>query len=571
VLSDDIPLNDPFGGWVYWDRIPHAAIDTVEVSAGGASSLYGSDALGGVVNIIRRPVDHPALTAYASYGNQRTPDASLFGSETHGPWAGAVDAEVFYTDGYIPVPVDQRGTVDSFASSEYATGDLTVERRLSDRGRVFLRGSWFGESRNNGTLLQKNRTTIRELNGGGDWHSDACGHISLAAYAGREVFNQTFSSISADRNTETLTRVQRVPAQAWGMDAQWSRGMSRHQTLVAGMEAHEFRGESGEMAIATNTALNAGGRQRNIGVFGEDLIQVTPRWLLTPVARVDHWTNFDAFSSTQSFPAGPIVRTPLAERSETFFSPRLGMLYRLTAHVSLTGSAYRSFRAPTLNELYRSFRLGNIETHANDQLLAERLTGGEGGVIVTGFHQRLMVRSNFFWAEITRPIANVTLSTTPMLVTRQRENLGRTRSRGVEAEAEAHISGALTLSGGFQYADATVVNFPGNAALVGLDIPQVPRHVVTVQTRYFKPRWVTLGVQGRFVGVQYDDDLKRLPLRRFFTMDAMASHPLTPALDAFIAADNLLNQRYDIARTPVLSVAPPILVRAGVRLNLGTR
>lgn len=47
VLSDDAPQNDPFGGWVYWDRIPHAAIQTVEVSAGGASPLYGTDALRG--------------------------------------------------------------------------------------------------------------------------------------------------------------------------------------------------------------------------------------------------------------------------------------------------------------------------------------------------------------------------------------------------------------------------------------------------------------------------------------------------------------------------------------------
>ena len=73
------------------------------------------------------------------------------------------------------------------------------------------------------------------------------------------------------------------------------------------------------------------------------------------------------------------------------------------------------------------------------------------------------------------------------------------------------------------------------------------------------------------VGTQYDDDLNTFLLRRYFVMDLMASHPLTRALDVFIAADNLLNQRYDIARTPVLNVAPPILARAGLRLNLGGR
>ena len=50
--------------------------------------------------------------------------------------------------------------------------------------------------------------------------------------------------------------------------------------------------------------------------------------------------------------------------------------------------------------------------------------------IVTGWGQRVMLRGNFFWNRITRPVANVTLTKTPSLITRQRQNLGRTRSRG---------------------------------------------------------------------------------------------------------------------------------------------
>ena len=57
VLSDGFPLNDPFGGWVYWNRVPRVSISSVEVASGGASHLYGSDALGGVINILRTPVD----------------------------------------------------------------------------------------------------------------------------------------------------------------------------------------------------------------------------------------------------------------------------------------------------------------------------------------------------------------------------------------------------------------------------------------------------------------------------------------------------------------------------------
>src|SRR5713101_1328079 len=78
VLADGVPLNDPFGGWVYWDRVPHESVTQVEVLRGGASHLYGSSALGGVVNIMTKKPDANAARFEASYGNQRTPDASLF-------------------------------------------------------------------------------------------------------------------------------------------------------------------------------------------------------------------------------------------------------------------------------------------------------------------------------------------------------------------------------------------------------------------------------------------------------------------------------------------------------------
>src|SRR5436853_1311640 len=54
VLVDGVPLNDPFGGWIYWNRVPRTSLNSIEVLRGGASSLYGSDALGGVINISTR-------------------------------------------------------------------------------------------------------------------------------------------------------------------------------------------------------------------------------------------------------------------------------------------------------------------------------------------------------------------------------------------------------------------------------------------------------------------------------------------------------------------------------------
>ncbi len=572
LLADGIPLNDPFGGWIYWDRIPRESISGVEVMRGGASELYGTDALGGVINLIPRRVDASALSLEASYGNERTPDASLSASARAGRWDAQLAAEAFHTDGYFLVDQSVRGRVDAPAGSEHSALNLRLTRVISDRARVFAAGSILGESRQNGKRLEGNRTHIRQLVLGGDWQSQTGGSLSLRAYGGPQVFDQSFFAVAPDRNSETLTREQRVPAQQVGVSGQWSRPAGSRQTLVAGLEGREVRGASDELVYVAgqlNRAVGAGGRERTAGLFGEDIIRVTPRWVVTAGARFDHWRNYQALSTTRPLAKpGPIQVTDFRDRTEQSFSPRLSLLRRLTENISLTASAYRAFRTPTLNELYRSFRVGEIVTLANQELRAERLTGGEAGANFAAFDKRLTARATFFWSEITRPIANLTLRVQPGLITRERENLGRTRSRGLEFDAAMRITSALTVSGAYQFVDATVVSFPANTSLQGLLIPLVPRHQITSQLSFSKASLLSLGLQARIVGAEYDDDRNRLRLGRYFTMDAIVSRRLAHGVELFAAAENLLDQRYTVGRAPVETLGPPLLARVGVKLEL---
>lgn len=547
VLADGIPLNDPFGGWIYWGRVPRESVGQVEVLRGGASHLYGATALSGVVSIISREPDTPFASVELSYGNEQTPSGSFFGSASHGKWTASLGAEISKTDGYVIVDEDERGAIDTPAGSRYSTANLKLERRFGDANSVFVRGEIFGESRTNGTPLQTNRTHLRQLSAGADFATANLGSFTFRAYGGTQLFDQNFTAVSADRNSETLTRVQRVPAQAMGGTFQWSRVVGASHTLVAGLDARDVLGSSDEQAFVQGRPsffISAGGRERTVGAFVEDFFRVNPRFLVTAGARVDR------------------------DRGENAFSPHLSLLYTVSDHVSLTAVFTRAFRPATLNELFRTFRVGDVITLANQNLRAERQTGGEAGARFYLFNQRLDTRVSAFWTEIARPIANVTLNVTPVLITRQRQNLGRTRSRGIEIETEARLSRRWTLSGGYLLADATVLEFPANPALEGLRIPQVPKHQGTFQARYTNPAWVTVGVQARAGSEQFDDDQNRLSLGRYFTIDAFASRPVTRNFDLFIAVENLLNQRYLTGRTPVTTIGPPILVRAGMRFRL---
>ncbi|MFL6229268.1 MAG: TonB-dependent receptor [Pyrinomonadaceae bacterium] len=576
VLADGVPLNDPFGGWVYWDRVPRGEVARVEVLRGGASALYGGGALGGAVNISTRRPTANALALETSYGNERTPDATLYAAGVRGAWAASLGAEVFSTGGYVLVDEAVRGRVDTLAASRDSAVSLSLERSFArGGGRAFLRGNLFGESRTNGTPLQTNRTHARQLAAGLDFSLAQLGALTARVYGGTQVFDQNFSAVASDRNSETLTRVQRSPSQFLGASLQWSRSFASRHTVVAGLDAREVRGSSDEIAYALGRAtalVGAGGRERTVGVFAEDVARVGSRLVLTGGVRFDRWREYAAASTTRPLRQGaPAVVVPFTDRTESAVSPRGSVLYRLAPRVALTASAYRAFRQPTLNELYRGFRVGDVLTLANENLRAERLTGGEVGASVTPSARRLNLRGALFWTEIARPVSNVTLSVAPGLITRQRQNLGSTRARGLEVEAEARLNHRWTASGGYLFVDSTVEKFPANAALEGLRVPQVARQQLTFQVRYDDPSRWTASLQGRAAGAQFDDDQNLFRLAPYFTLDAYVSRCVSRAVELFAAAENLLDRRYDVGRTPIRTLSPPVLARVGVRVRVGAK
>jgi len=562
VLEDGIPMVDPFGGWVYWDRIPRAELSSVEVARGGASSLYGSDALGGVVQFLSRVPTAPAVSLDTSYGGENTPDLSAWAGTAISRWDLEASTDMSRTDGYILVPASQRGTVDTAANSEHATVDASLGYKVADNGRAFLRGSFFGESRHNGTPLQKNSTATGFGAAGIHTRIGANDSITARVYGQAQGYDQTFSSVDATRSSETLTNIQHVPSQQVGAGVQWEHIFKTH-AFMAGLDLQEVMGASDEQLVSISAINIAGGRQRSAGIFGQDIFRIGSKWTVIAGIRWDDWKNFHG--STVRIPAsGPVASQAFMDRSETSFSPRVSLLRALSGNLSFVLSGYRAFRAPTLNELYRSFRQGITVTNNNPLLRAERLTGAETGLRATALGNMLESRGTFFWGDIINPVTNVTISTTPTLITRQRQNLGRTRSLGVELDTVFHVSSSIEISAGYQYTHATVVD--SSSPLIGLNVPEVPRHQFTWEARYWRPSRLMFSIEGRYSSAQYDDDQNTLKLDHYYVTNVFAGRQLPGGLVAYAAVENLFNQRYTVTLAPPISnFGPPILARAGLR------
>jgi outer membrane receptor protein involved in Fe transport len=570
VLNDGIPLNDAFGGWVYWSRLPRQAVEQIEVVRGGGSDLYGSDALSGVINVLSRKVNAPTIDAEGALGDRETSDFNFFAGQRWKRLEASVSGEAFRTGGYYLLDPRQRGVADDRAGSRHRLLSTRLTWHQSDETAVWVRGTLFDEDRRNGTKLQRNDTATESLAIGGRTRTSDGSAWNLAIFANQQRFNQSFTSVAANRATETLTRLQFIPARDAGFSINWSRTVLTRHTLVAGVDLRGVRGTSDEIVYTAGRPIrfdSSGGRQRRSGIFLQDLISLSARWQLSASARIDEWRDSSAASVQRSLASGAVTPRFFPTRRANAFSPRLAILYRPRPELNLRAAVYRAFRAPTLNELYREFRVGDALTRANENLTAERLTGGELGA---DWHLggRTHLRLTGYLTEINNPIVNFTESVTPSLITRQRRNLGRTRSNGIEAEAEFRLTRDWRLTSGYLFAATSVLAAPQDPTLVGRAIPQVPRHQFTWQTIYSRPGVITAALQFRAAGRQFDDDRNFFPLDRLAIFDAHIARPLGRYIELFVAAQNLFDQRYIVARTPIETYGMPRLWRGGLRIRL---
>ena len=574
VLVDGVPANDPFGGWVYWGRIPMLGIEQIEVVRGGGSSAWGNYALGGVVQILTRRPTERALYFDASYGTRETMNFDLLLHDVEGPFRISLEGNYFSTGGYDVVKKSRRGSIDIEADSNHSTFNGRVELLATRDASVFVSGNYFYEARNNGTPLQINHTESGAGAIGARLGTPDEGEWRLVAFADTQKFRSTFSTQAADRNSETLALDQRVPTTSAGGGLQWSHRFGAN-LLSAGGDARWVIGETDERvynAGAFARTRDAGGQQFIAGVFVQDVFTPIPSLEIVGGIRGDYWYSYDATRHDTPPAAGVPAEQTFNDIERIIPSGRVALLYHATPTTDLRASAYQSFRVPTLNEQYRVFRVRNDVTVANESLRPEQLTGGELGV-----QQRwgpLLGRITGYWNEVHDLVANVTLTSRlpdcPVGTTcRQRQNLDLARIRGFETELELRPARDWRFLVSYLFADARVVHAPQQPGLEGKRLAQVPEHGATATVRFSRPSWFDASVTARYVGGQYEDDLNTLPLGGYIVVDVAVSRAITKNVELYAAAENIFDRTYSTGRTTdgVISIGEPFMARGGIRLR----
>lgn len=570
VLLDGVPLNDPFGGWVAWTKVPRLTLARAEITRGGGSTLWGSAALGGTVQLFTAPLAAPASIELTG-GTAKTGIARAALSQ---PLTDrdtlTIEATAATTDGDILVR--NPGPVDRPYDSRHHAVHATHRHQFSDTTALAVSLRHFDEDRGNGTRLQRNashETTLAATLEGRPGGDSAVESWTLAAYAQDQTFSAFFSAVDPTRTTETPANHQyAVPATAAGTAFTIALGPDDSRTLL-GTDIRAVTGETREAFFWNGTTFTrdrrAGGDQTFAGACVRHEHALTDALSAHLGLRADHWWLTDGFRRERDTTTGVITRDDRQpDRDGSEFSPSAGIAWQAAENVRLRAAAWQAFRVPTLNELHRPFRVGAVTTEANPDLAPEHVTGFETGVDLGDADAGL--RLTVFENRMRDAVANVTLAPN----SRRRENLGEVRVRGLEAGAHWQVAQTLRLTADYLLADTRVTD-PGAVApatLRGNRLAQVPRHTVTTSLVWNAPADFLVNLRARWTSAQYEDDENQLRLAPATTFDLRIARRwgTDRRWSTALAVENLLDAEVETGRTTtgLVSLAPGRVARLTV-------
>lgn len=581
LVLDGVPQSDPFGGWVTWPAFDPARLGRIRVTRGGGSGVYGPGALAGTIELESLGVDgfQPARASIA-YGSRDSVEAQAGVMLPPSP-NSLLDVSAHYArgDGFIPVIEAQRGPVDEPARYEQYGGTMRIAAPIGATELQFS-GRLFHDERSRGFPGSDNRTrgfdgSLRLL-GRGEWPWEAL------AYLQDRNFRSSFASVDDARTAaEQVLDQFSVPATGFG-----GRFELRPPLPGDGVELRlggDFRQTEGRtqerflfVAGEPTRLREAGGLTRTAGGFADLTVRAAPELTLTGSGRIDRWWIEDGFLRQRDIGGPTTGDERFADRDGWRFTGRAGVAWRPANPLTVRAAGYTGWRLPTLNELFRPFRVGADATAANAELRPEGLTGAEIGIDYSPA-SILRLGGTLFYNRLDDAIANVTIAQGPGVFPgvgsvsaagsySQRRNLDAVDAAGIELDARAAFAEwSLILS--YAFTDAEVAASGIAAPLDGLRPAQVPRHSAAFTIAYARDFGPEGAVTLRYLGARFEDDRNRVRLDDALTVGASARIPLTGPLALELRGENLLGARVEagISGDGLVERATPRTLWAGLR------
>ncbi|WP_287129209.1 TonB-dependent siderophore receptor [Candidatus Cyanaurora vandensis] len=553
ILLDGRPLNDQgfFGGFDL-SQFSTEAIERIEVVPGGASTLYGADAVGGVINLVTpRPLNKDEFTVGADLGSFGLNAQTLRVAGSRGPVGWSVGYQRLRSDNNFPYTLqtptaftnqDQRRNADVLLNN----GDGKLRWQLDERNRLDLSVLWlnkdlgvpggvpitsdsFGTPNFNSfggfnSLTTQNRqvtsSVLSQLTLVSDLGEGEDSRLTARLYG--DFLNYQFRTLTPDSSFPTDSRDE-VNRTSFGGQLQHSWQITPGQLLTYGGDYRtvQARNTSTDFLAGGLTSLNYDAGYSQGAFFVQDEIQWDEAFITVLGVRQDFNSNTDGQTN-----------------------PSLGARWQITPTTSLRGNYSQSFRAPTLFDSAYVIDSPFFQLRPNPGLRPERAESYD-----VGLDQQLgrigLLRFTFF----TNTIADLNqfVSTTdPFTFNTVGEviNLGLVRAEGIETSLDIEVVPNLIL--GVNYtAVGTQILQDQNAAIVGNQLAFRP-DVFNINLNYQHQGWGA-GVFVRSVSSFFTGNRNQETLPGYTTLDLKFQYPVLAGLDFNLSVNNVLDQQFEEA------------------------
>ena len=499
VMVDGRPVNSPRDGQVDLSTIPLDNVSRVEVMHGPGSSLYGSSAMGGVVNIITKdpPKSGQKVELYSSFGTARTYiERMLYGAN--------ISKFNFLASGGYESSVGFRQNSELNAED----ANLKLGYELNDENSLkFNSGFYKSKAGAPGSTSwsdpdDKQNTLKRFFDFNWNFKPDEQTEITARAYQNYDTL-EFLDNSSDGSNPDNQKDIQATTVN--GFNLQVDKQLWDIFKIVGG---YNYVGN-------VNNSTTSGKHQYTVNAgYLEGILDLFDKKMnINLSCRVDDYSNFGLATD-----------------------PSLSMLYKFNDSIKVHALASRSFRAPTFNDLYWPKQdwgiWGGVE--GNPNLNPEKGLSEEVGVEVK-INKYLTSGLNYFnsdyqqliqWSEDSSKWSRPT-------------NVANATIQGLESENKIFITDSLEL--GLNYSFLVAKDKQTHNYLV-----YQPKNKIDAGLKYNDHNGLIVELKSQFTGQRFADADNNTKVKNFFVFGLSVSKKFKSGLTCFTYIDNLLNRKYEV-------------------------
>jgi iron complex outermembrane receptor protein len=606
ILRDGIPLNNAYTGDVQWGALAPEDIERVEVVKGPFSSLYGGNAMGGVVNIITKMPGKREFTVKSGYGTSWTRGEAMddlqkyylsYGDNIKDKLSLFLSYGYKGTNGYptdlnvqsAKPPASITGwstTTDNQGNPRYLIGDKGDNRWWDDNLNIKAGYSFSKESKLNLSFLRTQYKYVYE-----EPHTflkNAAGNpvfsygtvressfLSGLGYSEQNVYNVSFQTeVSAVRVNFSLGLVQQdkpwyiTPAttatrtggpgtlsetasENYYADLQFDAPLGERQILTLGgsyrhdwsdTQEHRVTYWKDEKSVGDLTFQSRGWDQ-TFAFFIQDEITILENLTAYLGFREDWWQTRDGYSNSVGAAGYPKT---FDARNASSFNPKASLVYKPFEQTTLRASGGKAFRAPTVYELYRTWVSSSGVTYAGSPDLKPEITWSWDVGVEQGLWKGAKVKAAYFENYLSDLIYRNSISPT----LQQNVNVGEATVKGVEAEAEQRFANWLRVFGTLTWNDAKVTKNDAKPEIVGKRLTFMPEWLYSVGVDFTMGPFSAYLI-GRYASKMYSNDENRDTVEKvygsydpYFLADATVSYKIMKWAKISFSVNNIFDEDY---------------------------